>query len=105
MENEFSPGGKPAPATAYSYLRLSSKRQANTEDSKTYRDGFRRQIALRDEYLARNPHLTLDNRLVLHDIGVSGYTGANVARGGKNRRGKILVFVISFSHYQQVYII
>ncbi|MBN6820630.1 recombinase family protein [Methylobacterium radiotolerans] len=90
MENEFSPGGKPAPATAYSYLRLSSKRQANTEDSKTYRDGFRRQIALRDEYLARNPHLTLDTRLVLHDIGVSGYTGANVARGGG---GKLAAFL------------
>lgn len=90
MENEFSPGGQPAPATAYSYLRLSSKRQANNEDSKTYRDGFRRQIALRDEYLARNPHLTLDTRLVLHDIGVSGYTGANVARGGG---GKLAAFL------------
>ncbi len=56
MEHETSPGAPPAPATAYSYLRLSSKRQANSEESKTYRDGFRRQIAMRDAYLARNPH-------------------------------------------------
>lgn len=78
------------PATAYSYLRLSSKRQANTADSKTYRDGFRRQIELRDKYLAANPHLTLDTRLVLHDIGVSGFTGANAAPGGQ---GKLAAFL------------
>ncbi|CAO4145419.1 hypothetical protein LPLAFNJD_LOCUS1936 [Methylorubrum aminovorans] len=90
MEYETSSGAPSAPATAYSYLRLSSKRQANSEESKTYRDGFRRQVAMRDEYLAKNPHLTLDTRLVLHDIGVSGYTGANVARGGS---GKLAAFL------------
>lgn len=93
MEHETSPGAPPAPATAYSYLRLSSKRQANSEESKTYRDGFRRQIAMRDAYLARNPHLTLDTRLVLHDIGVSGYTGANVARGGGGKLAGFLAEV------------
>lgn len=81
---------RPAPATAYSYLRLSSKRQANKPDSKTYKDGFRRQIELRDKYLAANPHLTLDTRLVLHDIGVSGFTNANAASGGK---GKLALFM------------
>lgn len=78
------------PAVAYSYLRLSSKRQANAADGKKYRDGFRRQIAHRDRYLAENPHLTLDTRLVLHDIGVSGFTGANAAPGGQ---GKLAAFL------------
>lgn len=82
--------GTPEPAIAYSYLRLSSKRQANKADSKTYRDGFRRQIMLRDDYLAVNTHLTLDTRLVLHDIGVSGFTNANAAPGGQ---GKLAAFM------------
>ena len=80
---------RPVPATAYSYLRLSSARQVTRADKEAYRDGFRRQIALRDEYLEMHPHLTLDTRLVLHDLGVSGYTGANMARGGT---GKLAAF-------------
>lgn len=80
----------PAPAVAYSYLRLSSKRQANAAEGKRYRDGFRRQVEMRDRYLAANPHLTLDTRLNLHDIGVSGYTGANAARGGPGRLAAFL---------------
>ncbi|SFV10983.1 Recombinase zinc beta ribbon domain-containing protein [Methylobacterium sp. 174MFSha1.1] len=79
----------PAPATAYSYLRLSSARQANKADQKAYKDGFRRQVALRDAYLKKNPHLRLDTSLTLHDIGVSAYTAANIARGGT---GKLAAF-------------
>lgn len=75
----------PKPARAYSYIRLSSKRQANTDEKKAYRDGFRRQVALREEYLANNPHLTLDTTLNLHDIGVSAYTEANSDLEGDGR--------------------
>jgi len=82
--------GELTPATAYSYLRLSSKRQANTSEKQRYRDGFRRQIAMRDKYLRENPHLTLDTRFVLHDIGVSARHGANSAKGGK---GKLAMFL------------
>ncbi|WP_422230739.1 recombinase family protein [Methylorubrum rhodinum] len=80
---------EPAPATAYSYIRLSSKRQSNTDQKKAYRDGLRRQLALRDEYLADNPHLTLDTKFSLQDIGVSAYTMANIAKGGD---GKLALF-------------
>lgn len=75
------------PALAFSYLRLSSKRQANSDERKKYRDGFRRQIMMRDRYLAKNPHLTLDTRLALHDIGVSGFRGDNA------RKGRLAVFL------------
>lgn len=87
------PSGLPAappPAIAYSYLRLSSKRQVSKGDGERYRDGFQRQIELRDAYLAENPHLTLDTRFNLHDIGVSAYTRANIAEGGT---GKLRLFV------------
>lgn len=90
METEIATDGRPTPATAYSYLRLSSKRQANASDKARYRDGFRRQIALRDAYLAENPHLTLDTTLALHDIGLSGFKGENAAKGGK---GKLALFL------------
>ena len=83
----------PAPAVAYSYLRVSSKRQADLGDDRTgrrARDGLRRQIELRDKYLADNPHLTLDTSLVLHDVGVSARWGANSeAEGG----GKLASFL------------
>ena len=78
------------PAIAYSYLRLSSKRQSNSADSKKYRDGYRRQIEMRDVYLAANPHLTLDTQFVLHDIGLSGWTGANIDPDGD---GKLALFL------------
>lgn len=89
MSNRVGSEAEPAPATAYSYIRLSSKRQSNTGDKKAYRDGLRRQLALRDEYLAANPHLTLDTRFSLHDIGVSAFTMANIAKGGD---GKLALF-------------
>lgn len=89
-EDVLGASGRPPEAVAYSYLRLSSKRQANSSASKAYRDGFRRQIELRDSYLAANPHLTLDTRFVLHDIGVSGFTGANAAKGSQ---GKLAAFL------------
>ena len=81
---------RPQPAIAYSYLRLSSKRQANTDERARYRDGFRRQIELRDRYLEAHPHLTLDTTFRLHDIGVSGFTNANAAKGGQ---GKLAAFL------------
>ncbi|WP_430912743.1 recombinase family protein [Methylobacterium sp. sgz302541] len=86
MPDEHPIGPPPEPAWAYSYIRLSSKRQANVEDRnasdpsrKPERDGYRRQVQLREDYLARNPHLTLNTSLDLNDIGVSGFTGANAA--------------------------
>lgn len=87
----MSIAASPAPAsvTAYSYLRLSSARQITRADKDAYRDGFRRQIALRDEYLEMHPHLKLDTKLVLHDLGVSGFTGANMAKAGT---GKLAAF-------------
>ncbi|MCJ2117003.1 recombinase family protein [Methylobacterium sp. J-001] len=81
MERWGTQAAEAKPALAFSYLRLSSKRQANADDRKKYRDGFRRQVDLRDRYLAQNPHLTLDTRLNLHDIGVSGFRGANAVNG------------------------
>ncbi|MCJ2050076.1 recombinase family protein [Methylobacterium sp. J-070] len=89
MGDKIGTDAAPAPATAYSYIRLSSKRQSNTDEKKAYRDGLRRQTALRDEYLAANPHLTLDTKLSLHDIGVSAFTKANMAKGGG---GKLALF-------------
>ncbi|MEH3061500.1 MAG: recombinase family protein [Methylobacterium radiotolerans] len=87
MVTGHSETAPPKPAIAYSYLRLSSKRQSNTDERAKYRDGLRRQIALRDRYLAKNPHLTLDTRLNLHDIGVSGFHGVNA------RKGRLRVFL------------
>jgi DNA invertase Pin-like site-specific DNA recombinase len=55
-----------APVCAYSYLRFSDLRQADG-------DSVRRQTALRDAWLARQPHVRLDNTLFL-DSGVSGFT-------------------------------
>lgn len=90
MDTPPPPTTGPAPAIAYSYLRLSSKRQANRVDGERYRDGFRRQIEARDTYLNENPHLTLDTKFNLHDIGVSAWTRANIAAGGT---GKLRLFV------------
>ncbi len=88
MSDKGRSDAEPAPATAYSYIRLSSKRQSNTDDKTAYRDGLRRQLALRDEYLAANPHLTLDTKFSLHDIGVSAFTMANIAKGGDGKLAK-----------------
>jgi DNA invertase Pin-like site-specific DNA recombinase len=53
---------------AHSYLRYSSPAQADG-------DSVRRQTALRDAWLKRNPHVRLDTSLTLVDEGVSGYRG------------------------------
>ncbi len=53
---------------AYSYLRFSSPAQAEG-------DSVRRQTALRDAWLKRNPTVKLDTSLTLVDAGVSGFTG------------------------------
>jgi DNA invertase Pin-like site-specific DNA recombinase len=61
-------------------LRFSSPAQADG-------DSVRRQTALRDAWLRRNPHITLDTSLV--DKGVSGFTGAN----RKNRKHALAAFL------------
>ncbi|VTT99080.1 site-specific recombinase : Recombinase OS=Nitrobacter hamburgensis (strain X14 / DSM 10229) GN=Nham_0143 PE=4 SV=1: Resolvase: Recombinase [Gemmataceae bacterium] len=59
----------PTPASvAYSYLRFSSPAQADG-------DSVRRQTALRESWLKRNPSVKLNTSLTLIDAGVSGYTG------------------------------
>lgn len=90
MSRDETEGAAPEPAWAFSYIRLSSKRQANVEDRaakdpdrKPERDGYRRQVQLREDYLADNPHLTLNTSFDLNDIGVSGFTGANAAVDSK----------------------
>ncbi|HZY87388.1 MAG TPA: hypothetical protein VFE78_21305, partial [Gemmataceae bacterium] len=55
---------------AYSYLRFSSPAQAEG-------DSVRRQTAMRDAWLKRNPAVRLDTSLTMVDAGVSGYRGAN----------------------------
>ena len=59
--------------TAYSYVRFSTAEQAKG-------DSLRRQLKLSEDY-ARKHGLTLDNKLKLHDLGLSGFTGANVIKG------------------------
>ncbi len=53
---------------AISYLRFSTPEQSRG-------DSLRRQNALRDDWLARHPHIRLDTDLTLEDKGVSGFTG------------------------------
>ncbi|MFZ5685524.1 MAG: recombinase family protein [Pseudomonadota bacterium] len=60
-------------ARAYSYLRFSTPEQARG-------DSFRRQTRLAQEYAQRHG-LTLDDKLTFHDLGVSGYRGANAETG------------------------
>ncbi|HVK09554.1 MAG TPA: recombinase family protein, partial [Gemmataceae bacterium] len=55
---------------AFSYLRFSSPAQAEG-------DSVRRQTALRDAWLKRNPTVRLDTSLTLVDAGVSGFRGSN----------------------------
>jgi DNA invertase Pin-like site-specific DNA recombinase len=59
---------------AFSYLRYSS-----TEQKKG--DSVRRQKALREAWLQRNPGVTLDTSLVLEDRGVSAFRGKNAETG------------------------
>lgn len=58
----------PTTTLAFSYLRFSSPAQADG-------DSVRRQTALRDGWLARNPNVRLDTTLNLEDRGVSGFRG------------------------------
>lgn len=58
---------------AYSYLRFSTPEQAKG-------DSYRRQSELARDYAARQG-LDLDDRLTFHDLGVSGFRGANSETG------------------------
>jgi DNA invertase Pin-like site-specific DNA recombinase len=61
------------PAKAYSYLRFSTPEQRAG-------DSLRRQTDLAKRY-AEARGLVLDDQLTYHDLGVSGYSGANAQRG------------------------
>jgi DNA invertase Pin-like site-specific DNA recombinase len=67
-------------AIAYSYLRFSSQQQSDG-------DSIRRQTALRDAWLKRNPNIKLDTTLT--DAGVSGFTGTH----RKNRKHALAAFL------------
>ena len=58
---------------AYSYIRFSSKKQAGG-------DSFSRQKDMAQAYAMAN-NLDLDTTLNFSDLGVSGYTGANISGG------------------------
>jgi DNA invertase Pin-like site-specific DNA recombinase len=58
---------------AYSYLRFSTPDQMEG-------DSFRRQWELAQDYAERQG-LELDHVLTFHDLGVTGFRGANVERG------------------------
>lgn len=62
---------------AYSYIRFSHPDQARG-------DSLRRQVALRDAWLARN-NVILDTSLTLEDKGISGFTGEH--RKNPDRHG------------------
>ena len=81
-------------ATAYSYVRFSSKKQERGESVK-------RQTDFAVEFCQRHNH-TLDETLNLKDLGVSAFRGANVETGalgafleavksGRVRKGSILI--------------
>lgn len=80
--------------TAYSYVRFSTRAQADG-------DSLRRQTEKARTY-ARKHNLTLDDRLTFQDLGVSGYDRSNVTTGqlgafmeaveaGKVERGSFLL--------------
>lgn len=60
---------------AYPYIRFSSDKQ---------KDGLsiQRQTEAIEAYLAANPQLTVDRSVNLEDLGVSGYAGRHVQKGG-----------------------
>ncbi len=60
--------------SAYSYLRFSSPGQASN-------DSVRRQLELRDKWLASNAHLGLVLVEDMRDLGVSAFRGANRHKG------------------------
>lgn len=61
---------------AFSYIRFSSKRQGSEN-----KDSLRRQVELRDKWLAAHPQVELDDTLTLHDLGVSAFRGKNSTEG------------------------
>ena len=61
------------PAKAYSYLRFSTPEQMKG-------DSQRRQLEAAQSY-AREKGLELDEQLTFHDLGVSGFRGANATTG------------------------
>lgn len=81
----------PAPFTAhevprvYSYTRFSTPEQAQGDSLRRQADGAARWVERKNADRAREgrPHLILDERLRLHDLGVSAYRGANVAEGSE----------------------
>jgi DNA invertase Pin-like site-specific DNA recombinase len=70
------PATATTPAAAYSYLRFSSDEQKDG-------DSERRQIELRDDWLKRHPHVSLDTSQVFEDKGVSGFRGKHRTAGHK----------------------
>ncbi len=68
-----SPVAESAPPIAYSYIRFSSKKQADG-------DSLRRQTKAAKAY-CRRKGWTLDTTLTLHDLGVSAFRGNNALVG------------------------
>ncbi len=72
---------------AYQYVRMSTERQIKG-------DSLRRQLEASEKYAADNG-LTIDTTLKLQDIGLSGFSGANIEKGtlgkflGAIRSGKV----------------
>jgi len=64
---------RPEQPKAYSYLRFSTAEQRAG-------DSFRRQTELAKRYAEQNG-LHLDDQLTYHDLGVSGFSGANAQQG------------------------
>ncbi|MET3725859.1 recombinase family protein [Sphingomonas trueperi] len=71
METDNTAGGRPR--KAYSYIRFSTPEQGKG-------DSFRRQHELAKRY-AQQHGLELDETLTFHDVGRSGYRGANYKAG------------------------
>ena len=61
---------------AYSYLRFSTPEQAEG-------DSYRRQMAAALDWCKRKG-VELDDKLRFHDLGKSGYTGANFTEGANS---------------------
>lgn len=100
---------------AYSYIRMSTKKQA-----KEGKHSYARQIGLRNQYLEKNPELELDQDINLYDPGVPslhgqnldprrGYLGKfiNACRNGEIRNGSYLIMesIDRFSRSQTTQVI
>jgi DNA invertase Pin-like site-specific DNA recombinase len=69
-------------ATAYSYIRFSSKKQERG-------DSIRRQAGMAEEWMGRHPEHILDTTLRLRDLGVSAFRGKNLDKS-KGDLGKFI---------------